>query len=486
MSQSRLAVNPRLIAYLCGLILAFLALILSLMTLAALLMDCVAFPAFMFSALAAAAAAGFLMLLGRGQRGEISEIRGRDGLAVVGLAWPLIGLAGAMPYLFSGRLTGFTDALFESVSGFTTTGATILTGLDQLPESLMLWRALTHWLGGMGIIVLMLAILPFLGLSGLHLFRNESSLGQTRLKPRVAQTAKTLWGIYLGFTIILVVLARAWGLSWFEALVNGLSAVSTGGFAARDLSIGHHGHPGLEALFVVFMFLSSLNFALYYQAGRGEWRSLLKDAEARVYILIIILCGLLITFSLLAANHYPSPWTALRHAFFQVVSVSSTTGFTSDDWLQWPGFAKALLFSLFFLGGCTGSTSGGVKCLRWILIFKSLGRVLRQHIHPRAVINLSLGGREVPERLMSAVWSFWALYMVILAASALALTAMDLDIISALAASASALGNVGLDLGLGFAPLPAPAKIILIIEMLLGRLEFFALLILFHPEFWTR
>ena len=486
MSQYRLAVNPRLITYICGLTLSFMALILVLMAGAALFMEDGAFPAFKFSALTTAAAAGLLVLLGRGQRSEVSEIRGRDGLAVVGLAWPLIGLAGALPYLYSGLLPGFVDALFESVSGFTTTGATLLTGLDYSPRGLLLWRALTHWLGGMGVIVLMLAVLPFLGLSGLHLFRNESSLGQARLKPRIAQTAKTLWVIYLGFTIILVILARAWGLSWFEALVNGLSAVSTGGFAARDLAIAHYDRPGLEALFIVFMFLSSLNFALYYQAGRGEWKSLFRDTEARVYVLIIFLSGLMITFSLLVANHYPSPWTAMRHAYFQVVSVSSTTGFTSDDWLQWPVFAKALLFSLFFLGGCTGSTSGGVKCLRWILIFKSLNRVLRQHIHPRAVINISLGGRPVPERLMSAVWSFWALYIVILAGSALALTAMDLDILSALAASASALGNVGLDLGLGFAPLPAPAKLILIMEMLLGRLEFFALLILFHPEFWTR
>jgi trk system potassium uptake protein TrkH len=194
----------------------------------------------------------------------------------------------------------------------------------------------------------------------------------------------------------------------------------------------------------------------------------------------------LITASLLAADFHANPWTALRQAFFQVVSVVSTTGFTSADWLQWPVFTQGLLFSLFFLGGCTGSTSGGIKCVRWLLVFKGLHRALRQHIRPRAVIGLSLGGRPIPERIMAAVWSFWALYLVVLAAAALALTALDLDILSALTASASALGNVGLDLGLGFAPLPTPAKAILILEMLLGRLEFFALLILFQPEFWTR
>jgi trk system potassium uptake protein TrkH len=338
----------------------------------------------------------------------------------------------------------------------------------------------------MGIIVLLLAVLPFLGVSGVHLFRNESSLGSTRLKPRIAQTAKTLWLIYLGFTVILMALALAGGLPWFEALICSLSAISTGGFTPHDLSIGQYNRPGLEALFTVFMFLGSLNFALYYQAGRGDWRGLFQDAEARFYVLVILVSSFLVAASLLAAEHYPSPWTALRYSFFQVISVTSTTGFTSADWLRWPVFTQALIFGLFFLGGCTGSTSGGIKCLRWILIFKSLHRDLRRQIYPRAVISLRLGGRPIPEGLMSAVWSFLALYLVVLAASAMILTALDLDLLSALAASASALGNVGLDLGLGFNTLPGAAKIILILEMLLGRLEFFSLLILFHPEFWTR
>ena len=481
-----LAINPPLVAYLCGLILAFLALILLLMTGPALFLDDGAWPIFGASALAAAGAAGLLLVLGRRQRGAALEVRGRDGLAVVGLSWPLIVLAGALPYLISGLSPSLVDALFESVSGFTTTGASVMAGLERLPPSLVLWRSLTHWLGGMGVIVLMLAVLPFLGLGGLHLFRNESSLGQMRLKPRAAQTAKTLWLIYLGLTIILLLSARALGLSWFEALCNSLSAISTGGFTTREMSIGHYDHPGLEVLFTAFMFLGSLNFAIYYQAFQGDWRGLFKDTEARVYALVIVLSALLIASSLLAAGRYHNPLTALRQAFFQVVSVVSTTGFFSADWLKWPAFTLGLMFTLFFLGGCTGSTSGGIKFLRWILIFKGLHRDMRQHIHPRAVIGLSLGGRPVPERLMAAVWSFWALYMVVMAASALALTALGLDILSALVASASALGNVGLDLGLGFASLPGPAKLILILEMLLGRLEFFALLILFQPEFWTR
>lgn len=483
--QARLAINPHLIAYICGLILAAPALIMGLMAGPAIFWGDGTLPAFGFSALAVGLASGLLIRLGR-RRAETSEIRGRDGLAVVGLAWPMIALAGALPYLLSGHKLGFMDAFFESVSGFTTTGATILTNLDTLPPSLLLWRALTHWLGGMGVIVLMLAVLPFLGISGVHLLRSESFLGQVRIRPRIAQTAKILWFIYLGLTVALVLLARACGLPWFEALCNGFSAIATGGFTTRDLSIGHYGRPGLEMLFTVFMFLGSLNFALYYQVSRGDWRTLFQDAEARAYVLVIVLSALLIAVALLAAGLYSNPFTALRQALFQVVSVVSTTGFTSADWHKWPGFTQGLLFSLFFIGGCAGSTSGGIKCVRWLLIFKGLHRALRQHIRPRAVIGLSLGGRPVPERFMTAVWSFWALYMVVLAASALALTLLDLDILSALSASASALGNVGLDLGLGFGSLPGAAKAILILEMLLGRLEFFALLILFQPEFWLR
>jgi len=485
MLQARLAINPHLIAYICGLILAAPALIMGLMAWSAIFLGDGTLLAFGFSALVVGLASALLIRLGR-RRAETSEIRGRDGLAVVALAWPMIALAGALPYLFSGHKLGFMNSFFESVSGFTTTGATILTSLDTLPPSLLLWRALTHWLGGMGVIVLMLAVLPFLGIGGVHLLRSESFLGQVRLRPRIAQTAKILWFIYFGLTVALVLLARACGLSWFEALCNGFSAISTGGFTTRDLSIGHYGRPGLEMLFTVFMFLGSLNFALYYQASRGDWRGLFQDAEAKGYVLVILLSALMIAVSLLAAGLYSNPLTALRQAVFQVVSVASTTGFTSADWHKWPGFTQGLLFSLFFIGGCAGSTSGGIKCVRWLLIFKGLHRALRQHIRPRAVIGLSLGGRPVPERLMSAVWSFWGLYIVVLAASALALTLMDLDLLSALTASASALGNVGLDLGQGFAPMPASAKAILILDMLLGRLEFFALLVLFQPEFWFR
>ncbi|MDR3038760.1 MAG: TrkH family potassium uptake protein, partial [Candidatus Adiutrix sp.] len=373
-----------------------------------------------------------------------------------------------------------------SVSGFSTTGATLLTDLDRAPPTILLWRSLTHWLGGMGVIVLMLAVLPFFGLSGLSLFKNESSLGQVRLKPGIAQTAKALWLIYLGLTVLAVILVRVGGMSWFESVCHALSAIATGGFATREMSIGHYHRPYLELVFTLIMFAGSLNFALYYQAARGDWRSLARDPEARAFTLIIVVCSLAIAAVLLASDHYPTPLTALRHAGFQVVSVVSTTGFASADWIQWPLPAQGLLFALFFLGGCSGSTSGGIKCLRWLLIFKGVRRALRQHIHPRAVFGLRLGGRPVPERLMTAVWSFWALYLIVLAVSALALTALNLDLLTAFSASASALGNVGLTLGGGFAHFPAPAKIILILEMILGRLEFFTLLILFLPEFWKR
>ena len=438
--------------------------------------------------MASGAAAGLLLAFGRRQKAAFQEIRGRDGLAAVGLAWPLISLAGALPYWFSGLSPGFVDALFESVSGFSTTGATLLTGLDQTAPVFLLWRSLSHWLGGMGVIVLMLAVLPFFGLGGLHLFKNDSPLGEVRLKPRISQTAMALWLIYLTLTLSLLLMVRAGGLSWFDSLCHAFSAIATGGFSNYDLSIGHYQHPYLDVAFTLFMFLSSLNFALYYRLVRGDWRSLVQDPETRFFTLIIVVFSLFIAAILIFSAHYPAPLTALRHAAFQVVSVTSTAGLSSSDTAQWPRLAQGLLLALFLLGGCSGSTSGGVKCVRWILIFKGIHQALRQHIHPRAVFSLRLGNRPVPEQLMYAVWSFTALYLVVLAAAAMALAALGLDLATSFFASAAALGNVGLGLGLtdGLTAFPAAAKAILILEMMLGRLEFFTILILFLPEFWER
>jgi trk system potassium uptake protein TrkH len=485
-----LAANFRLIFYMCGWVSLFLAGALLIPLLPSLILDDGQAGVFLKSA-ALVAAWGFLLTL-QGRRQDRDEIRSRDGLATVGLAWLMIGFLGALPFWLSGASPTFWDGLFESVSGFSTTGATISSSVETLPPSILFWRALTHWLGGMGVIVLMLAVLPFLGLSGVQLFKNESSMGQYKIKPRVAQTAKTLWFIYLTLTLILVALLLAGDLAWLDAVCNAFSAISTGGFSTRNLSIGHFDSPYLELVLTLFMFLGSLNFALYYQAVRGNPGALFKNTECRVFFLTILGASAAVALSLRLAGFYPdSPLTAARHALFQVVSVISTTGFTSYDWETWPHFSQGVLFLLFFVGGCSGSTSGGLKCIRWILLFKGIHRTLRQHIHPKAVIPARLGGEAVSESLMTAVWSFGAIYFIALALSTLALSALDLDILTALSASASALGNVGLGLGEvgpadNFGPLPSLAKAVLSLDMFLGRLEFFSILILLMPDFWKR
>lgn len=483
------AVNFRLVLYMCGWTLLFLAGSLILPTAVSLATKDGAALVFVWSA--AATALPGLILIGQGRaKMRTGEIRPRDGLATVGLGWLAIGILGALPYWFSGALPGFWDGLFESFSGFSTTGATVLADVEAVPASILFWRALSHWLGGMGIIVLMLAILPVFGLSGVQLFKNEST-GHYRIKPRLAQTAKILWLIYVGLSLMLLSLLMAGGLPWFDALCHALSAISTGGFSNRNLSAGHYGNAFVEVTLTVFMFIGSLNFALYYAVVRGQFKPLAANTECRVFFIIILIAGILVFTSLMSAGAYDSPLTALRHAYFQVVAVISTTGFTTTNWEKWPHFSQGVLFVLFFIGGCSGSTSGGMKCIRWVLLFKGIHRTLRQHIHPRAVITVRLGGQAVPESMMTAVWSFTAIYFIVMAASTLMLAGMNIDLLTAFSASASALGNVGLGLGAvgpadNFGHLPGPAKGVLSLAMFVGRLEFFSILILFLPEFWRK
>ena len=443
---------------------------------------------FLQSAAIASAWALALIWVGKGNK---DTPRSRDGLATVGLAWLMIGILGAIPYWISGTLPNFWDGIFESFSGLTTTGATVIGEVEKMPPAILFWRSLTHWLGGMGIIVLMLAVLPFFGLSGVHLFKNESSLGQNKIKPRIAETAKILWFIYTFLTLLLLALLLLGGMGWFDALCHTFSTISTGGFSNRNISVGHFESAYFEVVITIFMFLGALNFALYYTAVRGNWKDLLKNTEVKVFIWIILISSILIYIPLQLNQVFDGPWEALRHSFFQVVSVISTTGLTTTDWEQWPYLTQGILLTLFFIGGCAGSTSGGMKCIRWVLLFKVIHRTLRQHIHPRAILPIRLGNQAVPEPVMTAIWSFATIYLITLILSTLALAAMDIDLLTALSASASTLGNVGLGLSEvgpsnNFGHLPGAAKGILSFCMVLGRLELFAIMILFLPEFWRK
>lgn len=485
----KMAVNFRLVFYMCGWMLFLLAASQLVPVVPALYYGDGTARFFMLSSAFTAVIGAGLVAPGYGR--DLGEARARDGLATVGLAWLMIGLLGAVPYGLTGALTNFWDCVFESVSGFSTTGATVIGDVESLPPAILFWRVFSHWLGGMGIIVLMLAVLPFFGLSGVQLFKNESSLGQQKIRPRVAQMAKTLWLIYIGFTVALLLLVKAGGLGWFEALCHTFSAISTGGFANKNSSIGHYGSAYVEVVMTVFIILSSLNFTIYYQMVKGDFKAMLRSAEAKVFLGVIAVAGLAVTASLLVHGVYSRPADAVINAYFQVVSVISTTGFSTSDWAAWPHLCQGILFVLFFVGGCSGSTSGGLKCMRWMLLFKGVYRTLRQHIHPRAVIPVRLGGQAVPEAVMTSTWAFCAIYFILVAAVTLALAAMDMDLLTALSAAASALGNVGLGLSTvgpssNFGHLPGAAKGLLSFCMFMGRLELFSLMILFLPEFWRK
>jgi trk system potassium uptake protein TrkH len=430
-----------------------------------------------------------LLLVFLGGRESQQEPRYRDGLAVVGVAWLALNALGAIPYWLEGHL-GFWDGLFESFSGLSSSGATVIADLSALPQGLLFWRSLSQWLGGMGIIVLMVAILPFLGVGGQMMLKSESSnLTSEKLRPRVAQTAKYLWLVYLGLTVLLFVLLLLGDLSPFEALCHSLTTISTGGFSNHNESAAIHDSYYVKWVLIVFMFVGSLSFALIFQFVRGQWRALLNP-ETLFFLLIIAIASILVAGPLMA-NHFYAPGEAFFQAIFQVVSIISTTGLSTTDWGAWPELSQAVLLALFFVGGCSGSTSGGIKCVRWLIVLKSLHRAFRRDIHPRGVFPVRLASKAVPDTVLEKVWLFFLLYLTVEALGAFLLLLMGLDLGTSLTAVASALGNVGPVLGnIGptsdLSSLPGPAKGVLSFCMLLGRLEFYSFLVLFFPEFWSR
>ena len=485
-----MTINLRLVLFMVGWICLLMATTMILPIIPSLVFHDGQYIYFFQAAVICALLGGLLIWQGWNERQK--DLRTRDGLAAVGLCWLAIGFLGAVPYLTTGGIPNVWDALFESVSGFSTTGASILGDIESLPKSILFWRALSHWLGGMGIIVLMLAVLPFLGVGGMQLFKNEVPGPQVdKLRPRVRETAKYLWAIYMSFTLVLWSLLMLGGLDWFEAMSHTFSAMSTGGFSSKNISVGHFASGYVECVLIFFMYICSLNFALHYQLLTGNWRAMFFNAEFRVFLAIILIAGILVAGPVIASGFYARPLDAVRHSYFQVVAIISTTGFGTADWEQWPHFSQSILLLLFFIGGCSGSTSGGFKCIRWILLFKGAYRAMKQHIHPRAVLPIRLGGKVVPEDVVTGVWSFSIIFFLSLAISTLSLCAFDIDILTAFTAAASSLGNVGPGLGTvgpmeNYGHLPGPAKGLLSFCMFLGRLEYFSMLLLFLPSFWKK
>ncbi|OGP49238.1 MAG: potassium transporter [Deltaproteobacteria bacterium RBG_13_43_22] len=443
-------------------------------------------PSFLWSALIAA----FSGLLLRGLFVPEGDLGFRDGFAIVTLGWLGAAFFGALPFYFSGKFSGFLDCFFESISGFTTTGSSILNQVEILAPSTHFWRALTQWLGGMGIIVLSLAILPVLGIGGMQLFQAEVP-GPTkdRLSPRIRDTARILWGVYLLLTFFETGLLMTGGLSFFEALCHSFTTMATGGFSLYTRSIGKFESPWVEGVVTFFMVAAGANFTLHFYALRGRISSYWKSEEFRFYISIILLATFLLTFFNLAEKVFERFGESLRYSIFQVCSLLTTTGYATADFDRWPPLAKLLLVFLMFFGGCAGSTGGGIKHVRFLLLWRHLRVQVFQLLHPKAVKAVKLDGRKVAPEVMQAVLGFFFLYLGVFILASLLVCAQGLDMVTGVTAVAATLNNIGPGLGgvgpmAHFGDLPDFSKLVLTICMLTGRLELFTLVVLLFPAFW--
>lgn len=415
----------------------------------------------------------------------------RDGVAIVTLGWVTAGLFGTLPYLFSGVIPDFTNAYFESLSGFTTTGASILTDIEALPKGVLLWRSQTQWLGGMGIIVLSIAVLPLLGVGGMQLYKAEiPSPVVDKLKPRISETAKTLWKVYALITLLEVALLFAGGISLFDSLCHAFCTMPTGGFSTKNASIAEFSSPYMDGVFVVFMLLAGINFSLHYKMIKGDYKIFGVDPECRVFMSMVALSVIIVTFNIHGAI-YDSFATAFRHAAFQVSSIITTTGFVTADYDKWPSLSRLILLICMFLGAMAGSTGGGMKTMRIMLLIKHVYQQVFQIIHPHAVTTVKLGGKPVPQDVLSSIWGFSILYLGLFLIATLIVAALGLDLVSALASVAASIGNIGPGLGMvgpasNYLEVPVIGKWVLVLCMLLGRLEIYTVVVLLVPEYWRK
>jgi trk system potassium uptake protein TrkH len=430
----------------------------------------------------------FLFLIFHGATQDISH---REGFVVVTLGWATAAFFGSFPYMLAGVLPNFVEAYFEATSGFTTTGATVLGAIELVPRGILFWRSLTHWLGGMGIIVLSIAILPFLGVGGMQLFKAEvPGPVADKLKPRIAETAKILWQVYILISGIETLLLIAGGMNLFEALCHTFGTMATGGFSTRNVSIGSYDRAYFDGLITVFMILAGTNFALHYQALKGNLRTFYRNSEVRFYWATLGGAMLLVTLTL-RVQVYDTLATAFRYASFQVTSIMTTTGYTTADFEQWRSFVQYTLVLLMFIGGSAGSTGGGLKCVRILLLLKQSRRELSRLIHPHGVIPVRLEGKVVSEEVIQSIWGFFFLFMLVFVLASVTMSLLGLDIITAFVSVAATINNIGPGLGVvgpmdNYISIPLIGKWILIFCMLIGRLELYTVIVLVLPEFWKR
>jgi trk system potassium uptake protein len=415
----------------------------------------------------------------------------REGMAVVALGWTAAGIFGALPFYLGGVFENFSDALFESFSGFTTTGASVLTHIEALPRGLLFWRSLTHWMGGMGIIVLSLAILPLLGIGGMQLYKAEApGPVPDKLTPRIKDTAMVLWSVYVLFSMVETVLLMFGGMDLFEALCHTFGTMATGGFSTRNASVGSYNSPYIDTVIMVFMLFAGINFSLHYQMLKGRPLAFWRNSECRFFLGMVAAFTMVVTLNVYGAQ-YKGFWEALRFGAFQVLSIITTTGYATADYELWPSLSQNILIFCMFLGASAGSTGGGMKCLRIMLLLKHSYNQLFSLIHPHAVTQVKLAGRPVSNEVLHGIWGYFVLYLSLFILCAFLLAALGVDVVTSFASVAATIGNIGPGIGMvgpaeNYAHMPLLGKWILIFCMLLGRLEIYTVLVLFVPEFWRK
>ncbi|MBZ9626570.1 TrkH family potassium uptake protein [Psychroflexus sp. CAK57W] len=435
-------------------------------------------------------------------RNHDKDITQKEGYLIVSLGWLFMVLSGMLPYVISGEIIGVENSFFETMSGFTTTGATILNDIESLPEGILLWRSFTHWIGGMGIIVLAVAILPFLGIGGMQLFSAESpGPSADKVKPKIADTAKRLWLIYLGYTVSEAILLKVAGMNWFDSINHSLSTIASGGFSTKNASLAYwNDSPVIQYIIILFMFLAGTNFVVSYFAFKGKINNVLNNEEFKWYFFFIAIFTFITSLSVyflsdpgIASIDYPMVLgeveSAFRHGLFQVLSIITTTGFVTADYTLWTPLITMLFFGLFFLGGSAGSTSGGVKVVRHLIMIKNGFQEFRRILHPNAILPVRYKGASVDQKIVYNILGFFILYSLSFILGAVVFAGTGLDFESAIGASAGSLGNVGPSFG-DFGPVENYASLTVFGKfwssflMLIGRLELFTVLILFTPYFW--
>jgi trk system potassium uptake protein TrkH len=420
-----------------------------------------------------------------------TDINKREGYLVVTMGWILLSLSGSLPYIVSGEIASFSDAFFETMSGYTTTGASILNDIESMSHGLLIWRSLTHWIGGMGIIVLTVAILPILGIGGMQLFIAEApGLSPDKLKPRITDTAKRLWLIYFGLTALQTVLLKLGGMSLFDAVNHSMATMATGGFSTRQDSIAYYQSPYIHYIIILFMFLAGTNFTLLYFGLHSRLKTIWKNEEFRFYLGFTILFAVIIS-SVVFAVTGNSVEQSFRYSLFQIVSIVSSTGFITADYTVWTPVLTVVFFMLMFIGGSAGSTAGGVKVVRHVILLKNSLMELRRQLHPNAVLPVRLNRKAISPEITFNVMAFMIIYFMVFALGSVVISGFGYDFETTIGAVASCLGNIGPGLGKvgpvhNYAFFSDSAKWFLTLMMLLGRLELFTVLILFTPYFWVK